>query len=102
MPCIISNGTHNQERNEVRWRPGQEASLALPRSNLTSFRNQMYGIKESTCGTVGLFGAQGIAPPWLRPCEKFQMTSTETKSSTRKSEPTVTSALISGVKNRLF
>jgi len=38
-----------QGRNEVRWRPGQEASLALPCSNEPEvFRKQMYSIQENT------------------------------------------------------
>ena len=45
-----------QRRNEVRWRPGQEASLASSCSKQV-FRKQMYCIEESTCDTVGIFGA---------------------------------------------
>ena len=44
-----------QGRNEVRWRPGQEASLAPPCSILWSFWKQMYCIEESTCDIVATF-----------------------------------------------
>ena len=63
----------NQGRNGVRWRPGQEASLAPPCSNLELFRKQMYCIEGSTCDIIwdfsatllGLFGAppQGFGAP---------------------------------------
>jgi len=45
----------NQGRNDVRWRPGQEANLAPPFSNLKSFRKEMYCIEESTCDIIGTF-----------------------------------------------
>ena len=34
-----------QERNEVRWRPGQEASLTTPCSNLRSFESKSSALK---------------------------------------------------------
>jgi len=43
-----------QGRNEVRWRPGQEASLALPCSNLRSFGSKCT-VEESTCEIDGTF-----------------------------------------------
>jgi len=43
-----------QGRNEVRWCPGQEASLA-PMFEPEIFRKQMYCIDESTCDIVGTF-----------------------------------------------
>jgi len=36
-----------QRRNEVRWRPGQEASLAPPCSNLRSFENKYTVLKNA-------------------------------------------------------
>ena len=45
----------SQGHNEVRWRPGQEASLVPPFSNLRFFRKQMYCIDESSCAVVGTF-----------------------------------------------
>ena len=73
----LSQEVH-QERNEVRWRPGQEASLSPPCSKRV-FRKQMYCIEECACYIVGIFGtpavilpppphwlgARGIAPPSL-------------------------------------
>jgi len=40
--------------NEVRWRPGQEASLA-PSCSKQVFRKQMHRIKRSTCDIIGAF-----------------------------------------------
>jgi len=40
-----------QGRNEVRWRPGQETSLAPPYSNLRSFESKS-AVEESTCDIV--------------------------------------------------
>jgi len=59
-----------QRRNEVRWRPGQEASLAT--HVLTEvFRKQMYCIQETIVGTFRRPPATAIrrprsdlAPPW--------------------------------------
>jgi len=42
-----------QGRNEVRWRPGQEASLAPPCSNLSSFARKF--TDKSTCDIFGTF-----------------------------------------------
>jgi len=56
-----------QRHNEVGWRPGQEASLAPPCSDL-SFFGSKYCIEESTCDVtlLGLFGAprSHSALPW--------------------------------------
>jgi len=41
-------------RNQVRWRPGQEACLVLPCSNLRYFGSKCT-IEESTCDIVGTF-----------------------------------------------
>jgi len=62
-----------QGRNEDRWHPVQEATLAPPCSNLRS----LYCIEECTCGNVGIFGAPIVIrrpsncaplPLSLRPC----------------------------------
>ena len=45
-----------QGRNEVRWRPSQEATLALPCSNLSSFRSKCTVLKKVPV-TLGLFDA---------------------------------------------
>jgi len=53
-----SNGMgRDQGQNEVRWRPGQEASLAPPWSNLRSFGtgSKCTAIKKCTCDIVGTF-----------------------------------------------
>jgi len=66
--CIV------QGRNEVRWRLGQEVSLASPCSNLRSFGNKCTVLK-SACDIVVTFwpptvirGKRNCAsfPPWLR------------------------------------
>jgi len=60
----------HQGRNEVRWRPGKEASLAPPCSNL-SFRSKCIVLKKVPVTLLGLFGApwwfgaRGIVPPLL-------------------------------------
>jgi len=50
--------------NEVRWRPGQETSLAPPCSNLRSFGSKS-AVEESIVTLLGLFGAprSDLAPP---------------------------------------
>jgi len=58
-----------QGRNEVRWRLGQEASLAPPCSNLRSFGSKFSVLKKVPVTLLGLFGAlrSGSASPyWLR------------------------------------
>jgi len=44
-----------QWRNEVRWRPRQEVTLAPPMFEPGVFRKQMHCIEESTCDIVGTF-----------------------------------------------
>ena len=44
-----------QGRNEVTWRPGQEAKLTSPMFGPEVFRKQMYCIEESTCDIVETF-----------------------------------------------
>jgi len=46
--------TDNQGRNEVKWCPGQEASLA-PHVRTWVFQEQIYCIEEITCDIVGTF-----------------------------------------------
>jgi len=46
-----------QERNEVRWRPGQEAGLAPPSSNLRSFGSKCTVLKKVFVTLSGLYGA---------------------------------------------
>jgi len=85
--CIIANfakgfswiskvGTDWQGRNEVGWRPGQEASLAPPCSKLRSLGSKFTVLKKVLVTLLGLFGpprghsapqswlgARGIVPP---------------------------------------
>jgi len=46
-----------QGRNEIRWRPGQEARLAPPCSNLSSFESKCTVLKKILVTLLGLFGA---------------------------------------------
>jgi len=46
LPC--------QACNEIRWRPGHEASLAVPRWQQV-FQKQMCYIEESICDIIGTF-----------------------------------------------
>jgi len=58
-------------RYEVRWRPGQEASLAPPCSNLRTFGSKCTVLKQVITTLLGLFGAPGShsAPgEWSPPC----------------------------------
>jgi len=89
--AVKSHFTHlqHQGRNEVRWRPGQETSLAPPCSNLRSFGSKSTVSKKVVVTFLGLFGAsrnhlappqwfgaRGIVPPCplsLRPCATFQL-----------------------------
>jgi len=45
-----------QGRNEFRWRPGQEASLAPPCSNLRSFGSKCTVLKKVLMSLLVLFG----------------------------------------------
>jgi len=99
---------HNcvQGTNEVRWRPGKEASLSPPCSKTEVFRKQMYCNEESICGIVRTFwwlrshSAPPTAPivtrrpgncaplgapslrPWLRDQEYSDLTASNTRLST--------------------
>ena len=55
----ISRGP-TQERNEVKWRPGQEASFTPPCSNLRPVGSKC-AVEESTCDIVGTFRRHHIA-----------------------------------------
>ena len=46
-----------QGRNEIRWRPGQEARFAPPCSNLRSFRSKCTVLKKVLGAFLGFFGA---------------------------------------------
>ena len=57
-----------QGRNEVRWRPGQEASLAPQCSNLRSFGSKRTVLKKVLVTLLGLFGAShshSAPPQWF-------------------------------------
>ena len=83
----------SQGRNEVRWRPSQEASLAPPYSHLRSFGSKCTVLKKVVVTLLGLFGVPAVircphsdlapgelCPPWppsLRPClfqSKYRVT----------------------------
>ena len=56
-----------QGRNDSRWRPGQEASLApAPMFETELFRKQMFCIEESTCDVVGTFRRPGNRAPLVQ------------------------------------
>jgi len=59
-----------QGRNEVRWRPVLQASLAPPCLNLKSFGSKCTSSKKVLVTLLGLFSARGIVPPFpsLLPC----------------------------------
>jgi len=59
----VQNLTTQQERNEVRWRPGQEASLAPLCSNLSFFGSKCTVLKKVLVTFLVLFGTLGIVPP---------------------------------------
>jgi len=46
---------YTQGRSEARWRPGQEASLASPCSDLMSFGTQYSVLKKVLATLLGLF-----------------------------------------------
>ena len=59
-------------RNEIRWRPGKETSLAPPCSNLRSFGSKCTALKKVLVTSLGLFGALRsnsapgeLCPPFL-------------------------------------
>ena len=54
---IITHVHCAQGRNEVRWRPGQEGSLAPPCSNLRSFGSKCAALKKVLATLLGFFGA---------------------------------------------
>jgi len=78
---IITLGlSSRQGRNEVKWRKGQEASLAPPMFKSELFRKQICCIVESTCDILGFSAiphsdlAPGNCSPLplvLPPCPSF-------------------------------
>ena len=52
-----------QRRNEFRWRPGQEASLAIPCSDLRSFGSKCTALKKVLATLLGLFGGPSHSAP---------------------------------------
>jgi len=55
--------THNQGHAEVRWRPGQETSLAPPCSSLRPFGSKCTVLKKVLAILLGLLGARVLCPP---------------------------------------
>jgi len=53
----------SQGRTEVKWRPGQETSLAPSCSKLKSIGRKCTVLKKILATLLGLFGARGILPP---------------------------------------
>ena len=52
---------HNTKgRNEVRWRPGQEATLAPPYLNLKSYGSKLTVLKEVFVTLLDIFGAPAV------------------------------------------
>jgi len=51
---------HTQGCKEARWRPGQEARLAPPCSNLMSFGSKCTILKKVLTTLLGLFGAPAV------------------------------------------
>ena len=79
-PRQLSSGTTDQGRIEVRWHPGQEASLAPPYLNLRSFGSKCTELKKVLVTLLRpfgaptviqrplqWFGARGIVPPLPTP-----------------------------------
>jgi len=64
MPCkykkalvFNSDTVFDSGCNDVRWRPGQEASLAPPYSNFRSLERKCTVLKKVLVTLLGLFGA---------------------------------------------
>ena len=53
----VTRSTQIQGHNEVRWRPGQETSLAPPFSNLRPFGSKCTVLKKVLVTLLGLFSA---------------------------------------------
>jgi len=62
---LLNCSKHNQGRNEVRRRPGQEASLSLPCSSLRPFGRKFTVLKKVLVKMLGLFG--NPAEVWRSP-----------------------------------
>ena len=70
-PCsavrVCGADLHNTKgRNEVRWRLGQDATLAPPYLNLKSYGSKLTVLKEVFVTLLDIFGAprSHSAPPW--------------------------------------
>ena len=63
--CVINTSIMGEGRNEVRWRPRLEASLAPPCSNLSSFESKCTVLKKVLVTLLGLFG---VPAPIQRHC----------------------------------
>jgi len=75
--AFFVRGAVTQGRNEVRWRPVKDASLAPPCSNLRSFGSKCTSLKKVLVTLLGPFGVLIVIrrpgncaplPPSLRPC----------------------------------
>jgi len=51
---VLLRASPDPGRNEVKWRPGQDTSLAPACSNLRSFGSKC-AVEECTCDIVGTF-----------------------------------------------
>jgi len=82
-----------QGRNEVRWRPGQETSLALPCSNLRSFGSKCSAMEKVLVTLLAVFGASCSHSPIVirRPgnCATFAPLVTPLSSVSRTQRPHV-------------
>jgi len=77
LKCFaLLNVGHVQVRNEGKWRPGHEANLAPPRSNLSFFGSKCTLLKEVFVTLLEFFGDTvaicspgtcALLPPSLRP-----------------------------------
>jgi len=56
----VTRSTQIQGHNEVRWRPGQETSLAPPFSNLRPFGSKCTVLKKVLVTLLGLFGSSAV------------------------------------------
>jgi len=69
LGCTLDNCRLTQGRNEVRWCPGQKASLAPPYSNLRSSGTKYTVLKKVLVTLLGLLGTLTVIrrpPQWFR------------------------------------
>jgi len=57
---LVMKKHYHQGSNKVRWRPGQELSLAPLYSNLRSFGSKCTVLKKVFVTLLGLFGAPAV------------------------------------------